>query len=219
MRRELVERWNWMNHNENELYAQGYQFIAGIDEAGRGPLAGPVVAGAVILPQYKKIFGLKDSKKLTAEQREAFYEAIIESSVAFSVKRVEPEEIDRINILEATKKAMTLAVEGLQQKPDFLLIDHLTLPAIPIPQKGITNGDSLCNSIAAASILAKVTRDRLMLAYHEKYPQYGFDKHKGYATKAHYAAIEKYGPSPIHRVSFKGVVKSPVEQDQKEFSF
>ncbi len=205
MRRELLERWNWMNQCENELYAKGYQLIAGIDEAGRGPLAGPVVAAAVILPRYKKIFGLDDSKKLSEKERQSLYDQIIETSISFAVKEVDHEEIDRINILQATKKAMLLAVEGLWQKPEFLLIDHLTLPSLSLPQQGITGGDGLSNSIAAASILAKVTRDRLMTAYHAEYPQYGFDRHKGYPTKGHYGALEKYGPCPIHRKTFRGV--------------
>lgn len=210
MRRELLERWNWMNLHENELYAKGYQLIAGIDEAGRGPLAGPVVAASVILPRYKKIFGLDDSKKLSEKERQSLYDQIIDTSISFSVKEVGHEEIDRINILQATKKAMFLAVEGLWQKPEFLLIDHLTLPSLSLPQQGITGGDGLSNSIAAASILAKVTRDRLMMAYHTEYPQYGFDRHKGYPTKGHYGALEKYGPCPIHRRTFRGVGKSPL---------
>lgn len=140
MRRELLERWNWMNLHENELYAKGYQLIAGIDEAGRGPLAGPVVAASVILPRYKKIFGLDDSKKLSEKERQSLYDQIIDTSISFSVKEVGHEEIDRINILQATKKAMFLAVEGLWQKPEFLLIDHLTLPSLSLPQQGITGG-------------------------------------------------------------------------------
>lgn len=179
--------------------------IAGIDEAGRGPLAGPVAAAAVILPEKHKISTLADSKKLSENQREKIYGEIKEVAIAVGVALVGCEEIDRINILQATKLAMTQAVDNLGDRPDFLLIDGNTPIETNISQETIIKGDSLCESIAAASIVAKVTRDRLMKELHKAYPQYLFSKHKGYGTKVHLEKIKKYGPSPIHRKTFKGV--------------
>lgn len=179
---------------------------AGIDEAGRGPIAGPVVAAAVILNENKKIGGINDSKQLTDKKRRALYKIIRENSLSHSVGIVDPDEIDRINILRAAIKAMKLAVEGLKVKPDFLYIDgNMNVPSL-IEQEALVKGDTRCYSIAAASIIAKVTRDIIMEDLHELYPQYNFRKHKGYPTKEHYNAIRKFGPSPVHRRTFRGVI-------------
>lgn len=179
-----------------------FTYICGIDEAGRGPLAGPVVAGAVILPKNINILYLNDSKKLSEKRREELYEEITEKAVAAAVGIVGPERIDEINILQATYEAMSQAVEKLCVKPDILLNDAVKIPGIEIKQVPIIKGDAKSVSIAAASILAKVTRDRLMRQYDELMPEYGFASHKGYGSAAHIAAIRKYGPSPIHRRSF-----------------
>jgi len=190
---------------ETDLRSRGYRLVAGLDEAGRGPLAGPVVAACVVLRPDVHIEGLNDSKKLTEKKRDALVKTICEAAMDFGVGVVEAAEIDRINILEATKKAMMLAVEDLRARPDYLIIDALTLP-LDIPQKPLIKGDARSASIAAASILAKTTRDRLMAGWHDKYPEYGFDTHKGYGCRSHMDAIRKYGPCPIHRKSFRGVL-------------
>jgi len=187
---------------EKEAYEKGYRYIAGVDEAGRGPLAGPVVAAAVILPENACIYGLNDSKKLTSKQRESLYDEIIEKAVAFSVGIIDEKQIDSINILNATKAAMENAVSSLKPQPDILFIDAVKLENIRIKQVPIVKGDSRSVSIAAASIIAKVTRDRLIDELDQVYPQYGFKKHKGYGTKEHIEAIKKYGICPIHRISF-----------------
>jgi len=190
---------------ERRVHQQGFQRVAGIDEAGRGPLAGPVVAAAVVLPQGLNLPGVMDSKMLNAGQREICYRQIVSCAVDMGVGCVEVTEIDRINILKASFKAMLLAVKNLQAPPDFLLIDGpYTLPVF-IPQRGIPKGDQLSLSIAAASIVAKVRRDRIMHEYHQLYPDYGFDRHKGYATKGHLQSLRKYGACPIHRMTFRGV--------------
>lgn len=191
-----------MSAFEKECAAEGKALCCGIDEAGRGPLAGPVVAAACILDPDVPIYGLDDSKKLSPKKRDALYDEITKKAKAFCVIRVEPEEIDRINILEATKNAMRAAVKGLSVKPDVLLIDAVNLTGTGIPVKPIIKGDAKSNSIAAASILAKVSRDRIMEEYDKEYPGYGFAQHKGYGTAAHYAAIHELGISPIHRMSF-----------------
>jgi ribonuclease HII len=178
--------------------------ICGIDEAGRGPLAGPVAAGAVILPKSCEILFLNDSKKLSPERRDLLYDEIKEKAVSFSVCLVGPEKIDEINILNATLLAMKGAVEGLKVKPDILLIDAVRIPGLSIPEVPIIKGDAKSLSIAAASVMAKVTRDRIMLEMDRQYPQYGFARHKGYGTAEHIAALKKYGPCPIHRRSFIG---------------
>ena len=191
---------------------QGYRHIAGIDEAGRGPLAGPVVAAAVILPAGFSLEGLDDSKKLSPSRRDSLFDEITGSALAIGVGLADHELIDRINILQATLAAMRQAVEKLQTAPDFLLIDGISQIHLNIPQKTIKRGDSLSASIAAASIIAKVTRDRLMSLYDTQYPGYGFAGHKGYGSASHLAAIAELGPSPIHRLSFRGVrehVKGP----------
>jgi len=190
---------------EDKLKSQGYELIAGIDEAGRGALAGPVVAGAVILPchNYPDWFKLvRDSKELSPKKREFLFYLIQQDALAVGTGVIAPEVIDSINILEATKLAMVQAVEKLPQEPQFLLIDRLTLPDCPTPQRGITRGDKLCLSIACASIVAKVTRDRIMEELDRAYPGYGLAKHKGYGTREHVSRLLQLGPSQIHRLSF-----------------
>ncbi|MGH7885762.1 MAG: ribonuclease HII [Thermodesulfobacteriota bacterium] len=179
---------------------------AGVDEAGRGPLAGPVVAAAVILCRSNEIQGLNDSKKLSPTTRERLFSEIKEKALFFGIGIVDNEEIDRINILQAALKAMELAVGMLPVKPDFLIIDGNQITSLSIPQRAIVKGDSKCASIAAASILAKVTRDRIMMEFDREYPDYNFSKHKGYPTKDHYEMLKKFGHCPIHRKTFKGVL-------------
>ncbi len=188
---------------EKAAVNSGFSCICGVDEAGRGPLAGPVCAAAVILPEGAVIEGLDDSKKLTEKKREKLYDIIKETAVAYSVAYGTLEEIESVNILEATYLAMNRAIEGLSVKPDFALIDGNRVPrGIKIPCETIVKGDSKSMSVAAASVLAKVTRDRLMLEYDKKYPEYNFKKHKGYGTKEHTELIKQYGPCEIHRPSF-----------------
>ena len=191
-----------MRHIEEELYSGGIRYIAGIDEVGRGPLAGPVVAAAVILPCDFKVLGVNDSKKLSEKKREELYELITGEAVSYSIGIIDNYTIDEINILEATKLAMKQAIEGLDTKPEYILIDALTLKDVMIPQRGIIKGDSLSVSIAAASIVAKVTRDRMMNEYHNRYPYYSFNRNKGYGTKAHYEGIFDHGLCDLHRRSF-----------------
>jgi len=190
---------------EKKAYAQGYRVVAGVDEAGRGPLAGPVVAAAAILNAGHPIAGLDDSKKLTPKKRDTLFDTLQAEAVAWGVGMAGPAEIDDVNILQASLLAMKRAVADMAMQPDFLLIDGLFKIFSPLPQEAITKGDSRSASIAAASIIAKVTRDRLMQTYHKTYPEYGFAGHKGYPTKAHKAAIRQYGCCPIHRRTFKGV--------------
>lgn len=187
---------------EEKYYAQGLQYICGIDEAGRGPLAGPVCAAAVILPVNIEIPGLNDSKKLTDKRRRELMPIIKEQAIAYGIAFADEKEIDEINILQATFLAMERAVQQLTVKPEVLLIDGNREKDFGIPVETIVKGDSRSASIAAASVLAKVTRDDYLLQMAQEYPQYGFEIHKGYGTKAHYAAIEKYGPCPIHRMTF-----------------
>jgi ribonuclease HII len=191
--------------HENELKSQGYELIAGIDEVGRGALAGPVVAGAVILPHSASLtwFELvRDSKELDYKKRETLFDCIMKEALAVGIGIVPPQVIDSVNILKATKLAMMQAVEKLSRQPQFLIIDRVTLSQCPIPQRGITRGDKLCLSIACASIIAKVTRDRIMEEFGQTYPGYGFAQHKGYGTKDHIFCLQKLGPSPIHRLYF-----------------
>lgn len=192
-----------MLQHEVTLWQLGYSSIAGVDEVGRGPLAGPVVACACILPKDTLFVGVTDSKALTAHQRTRL-EALLTShpEVCFSLALVSPEKIDQINILQATLLAMREAIIGLSKEPDYILVDGRDCPSTDYPTRPLIGGDSLSQSIAAASIIAKVHRDGMMLQYHEQYPEYGFDQHKGYGTKKHMEAIEKYGPCPIHRRSF-----------------
>ena len=192
---------------EEQAQVSGYAFIAGVDEVGRGCLAGPVVAGACILDISRPLpKGLNDSKKLTAKMREEIAEELKEFAVAYHIGQVEADEIDRINILEATKKAMLLAIAGLKPAADFLLIDALQLKQSPLPQKAIIKGDSISASIAAASIIAKTYRDNLMVEYDREFPEYGFAGHKGYGAATHFEALRTYGHCAIHRTSFRGVV-------------
>ncbi len=187
---------------ERRVKAEGFSAICGIDEAGRGPLAGPVCAAAVILPFGCEIDGLNDSKKLTEKKREALFDVVREQALAYSIALVDHKTIDEINILEATFLTMRQAAEGLQIPADYALVDGNRSKGLSIPHECVVGGDAKSPSIAAASILAKVTRDRLMLDYAAQYPEYLFEKHKGYGTKAHYEAILAHGPSPIHRMTF-----------------
>lgn len=192
---------DWLKY-ENEAKADGYNIVCGIDEAGRGPLAGPVCAAAVILPDGCIIEGANDSKKLTEKKREQLFDVIKETAVAYSIATADEKEIDEINILQATYLAMNRAFQGLNLKPDMALVDGNCDPGLGIPTRMIVKGDANSMSIAAASILAKVTRDRFMLEMDKKYPQYQFAKHKGYGTKLHYEMLDKYGASEIHRMTF-----------------
>ena len=187
---------------EDGCFAEGFQIVCGVDEAGRGPLAGPVCAAAVILPPHLQIPGLNDSKKLTDKRRRELMPVIKEQALAYGIAFATHEEIDQINILQATYLAMERALAQLNVKPDIALIDGNRAKDFGLPVKTVVHGDSLSASIAAASVLAKVTRDDLMLTMAEEYPQYGFEIHKGYGTKAHYAALTAHGPSPIHRMTF-----------------
>jgi ribonuclease HII len=198
---ELI-RLQELNKYENSAYFEGHNIIAGVDEAGRGPLAGPVVAAAVVFPKDTVIMGLDDSKKLSAKTREELYDQIVEKSLSYAVGIVDEKIIDQINILNATKKAMKIAVDKLSPKPDMVLVDAVEISDISQKQLPIIKGDSLSISIAAASIIAKVTRDRIMDDYCAQFPGYAFSKHKGYGTKEHISAIKKDGICPIHRVSF-----------------
>jgi len=202
--RKEIARLDKMSYYEKKAYSEGIQYIAGIDEAGRGPLAGPVVAAAVILPEGVTIYGLDDSKKLTAKRREELYGEIEQKALSYGIGIVDEKCIDEINIVNAVKMAMKTAIEALRPQPELLLIDAMKLEDCPIKQQSIIKGDSLSISIAAASVMAKVTRDRIMDKYGEKYPLYGFQKHKGYGTREHIHAIKKYGICPIHRISYIG---------------
>ncbi len=191
-----------MKEIENSLYKEGYRLIAGVDEAGRGPLAGPVCAAAVILPEDLVIEGINDSKKLTEKKREQLFNIIIDSAIAYSIEFSSPDVIDEINIKQATSLAMHNAVKNLDISADFVIIDGNDKIPFDIPYKYIVKGDAKSQTIAAASILAKVSRDRLMVELDKEYPEYGFAKHKGYGTKVHCAAIQKYGVLPVHRKTF-----------------
>ena len=194
---------------EKESIKKGFSRVAGIDEVGRGPLAGPVVSAAVMLPSSFPVSGVKDSKKLTPRKRADLYEKIYEHAISIGIGIVDSIEIDRINILKASLMSMAMSVDNLKPQPDYLLIDgKFKIPSV-LPQEPIVKGDSLSISIAAASIVAKVTRDRMMEIYHLYYPHFGFSQHKGYPTRAHKEAIREFGPCPIHRRSFKSVVVCP----------
>jgi ribonuclease HII len=193
-----MSRWDY----EGQYRKQGYQMICGADEAGAGPLAGPVYAAAVILPFELDIDGLDDSKKLKEAKREELFEVICRQAIAYAVTSIDAEEIDEINILNARLKAMDLAIQALEPQADFALIDGNRDKGIRCPHVTIVKGDSLSANIAAASILAKVSRDRFMLELDGQYPEYGFQKHKGYGTKAHYTALRQFGPCPLHRKTF-----------------
>ncbi len=199
---------------EQQAVNNGYRLIAGVDEVGRGCIAGPVVAAACILDLSKPLpDGLNDSKKLTAETRERITLDLKEHCIAYAIGEIDAGEIDRINILEATKQAMLLAIGALQPAADYVLIDALHLKQCSLPQKGIIKGDSLSASIAAASILAKTYRDALMCQYHEQYPQYGFNSHKGYGAPVHWKGLNEHGPCAIHRMTFHGVLPVVVDPE------
>ena len=192
---------------EEELYDQGFTNICGVDEAGRGPLAGPVVVASCILPPFLRIPGINDSKKLTEKKREELYKIIVKEALAYKVVFVSNEEVDELNIYNATKKGMLEAISELKIQPDYVLIDAMPLGELKMDNKSIIHGDALSASIAAASILAKVSRDQYMKKMDMKYPNYGFSRHKGYGTKAHIEALDKYGPCPIHRKTYYPVTK------------
>ncbi len=198
MKAESIDLWEL----ENSIYDEGYELLCGVDEAGRGPLAGPVCAAAVILPRGLVIPGLNDSKKLKEQQRELLYDVICRSALDYSIASASVEEIENLNILGATYLAMNRALEGLKLRPDLALVDGNRIEGVKYDCRCIIKGDGLCADIAAASILAKVTRDRYMIEISEKYPEYNFGKHKGYGTKLHYAALREHGPCEIHRMSF-----------------
>ena len=203
MKEKEEERLKELKKDEEKLHSNGVKLIAGIDEAGRGPLAGPVVVGIAIMPENSMIEGVNDSKKVSEKKREKLYDLITQEAIAWNVGIADQNEIDEINILNATKLALTRAIDGLKIKPDLILVDALTnINTLGIPYKSIIKGDAKEYLIAAASILAKVTRDRMMREYDEIYPQYGFSGHKGYGTAKHIAAIKEYGPCILHRKSF-----------------
>ncbi len=203
MKEKELERLTKLKEIEKDLYHKGLKSICGIDEAGRGPLAGPVVVAGVIMPQNSMIEGINDSKKVSEKKREKLYDLIIEEAISYSVAIIGQDVIDDINILNATKSGVTKVVDELEVKPDLIIVDALThINTRGIPYESIIKGDAKCYNIAAASILAKVTRDRIMREWDEVYPQYGFISHKGYGTAKHIAAIKEYGLCPIHRKTF-----------------
>lgn len=203
MKEKEIERLTILKEEEKKLYDENIKYICGIDEAGRGPLAGPVVVGAVILPEDSFIEGVNDSKKVSEKKREKIYEKIIEEAIAYSVGIVDQKTIDEINILNATKLGVKLALEGLSQRPDVIMVDALNnMDTLGIPYISVVKGDAKNYCIAAASIIAKVTRDRIMREWDEVYPIYGFSKHKGYGTAEHIRIIKENGPCALHRKSF-----------------
>ena len=198
-----LERLTNLKSMEKELYDKGFEYICGIDEAGRGPLAGPVVVAGVIMPKDSMIEGVNDSKKVSEKKREKLYDVILEEAISYSVAIIGQDVIDEINILNATKDGVTKVVEGLDVKPNLILVDALThINTKGIPYDSIIKGDAKCYNISCASIIAKVTRDRIMREWDEIYPQYGFINHKGYGTAKHIQALKEYGPCPIHRKTF-----------------
>ena len=212
MKEKEIERLNTLKEEENKLYEQGIEYICGIDEAGRGPLAGPVVVGAVIMPKDSFIEGVNDSKKISEKKREKIYDQILEEAIAYSIGVIDKDTIDEINILNATKLGVKQAVCTLKQRPDVIMVDALTgLDTDGIPYISVIKGDAKNYSIAAASIIAKVTRDRMMKEWDEVYPEYGFAKHKGYGTAEHIRIIKEKGPCLIHRRSF---IKNFVDIDK-----
>lgn len=205
MKEKELDRLTKLKQIETQIYQKNgqIQYICGIDEAGRGPLAGPVVVASVIMPKNSMIEGINDSKKISEKKRENLYEQIIEEAISYAVGIIDQKEIDKINILNATKEALTRSLQDLKTTPDLILVDALNkIDTLGIPYQSIIKGDALAYSISAASIIAKVTRDRIMRQWDEIYPQYGFEKHKGYGTATHIQAIKEYGLCPIHRKSF-----------------
>ena len=203
MKEKEEERLKVLKQHEDELRKKGFKTICGIDEAGRGPLAGPVVVASVIMPEDSMIEGVNDSKKISEKKREKLYDQIIEEAIGYSISIIGQEEIDEINILNATKKGLTDSLKELKVKPDLIIVDALAhIDTLGIPYESIIKGDAKCYSISAASILAKVTRDRIMREWATIYPQYGFEQHKGYGTAKHISAIKEYGACPIHRKTF-----------------
>ena len=203
MKEKELERLTNLKAYENELHEKGFKNICGIDEAGRGPLAGPVVIASVIMPADSMIEGVNDSKKVSEKKREKLYDQIIEEAISYGVAIIGQDKIDNINILNATKKGLTMSLKELTVKPDLILVDALEhIDTLGIPYEAIIKGDAKAYSIAAASIIAKVTRDRIMREYDEVYPEYGFAKHKGYGTAMHIPAIKEHGPCPLHRKTF-----------------
>ncbi len=203
MKEKEAARLELLKEKENELRKRGFNSICGIDEAGRGPLAGPVVVASVIMPVESNIEGVNDSKKISEKKREKLYEQILDEAISYGVGIVGQDEIDEINILNATKKGLTMSLQELTVKPDLIIVDALNhIDTMGIPYESIIKGDAKCYSISAASIIAKVTRDRIMREWDKVYPEYGFERHKGYGTSAHIEAIKEYGLCPIHRRSF-----------------
>ncbi len=203
IKQKEIERLTILKDMEKNLYEKGFKYICGIDEAGRGPLAGPVVVAGVIMPKDSMIEGVNDSKKVSEKKREKLYEIILAEAISYSVAIVGQDVIDDINILNATKQGVTKVVKELDVTPNLILVDALTnIDTKGIPYDSIIKGDATCYNIAAASIIAKVTRDRIMREWDEVYPQYGFINHKGYGTKKHIDALKEYGPCPIHRKTF-----------------
>ena len=203
MKEKEEQRLEKLKEYENELQNKGFEYICGIDEAGRGPLAGPVVVASVIMPKDSIIEGINESKKVSEKKREKLYDLILEQAISYGVGIIGQDEIDDINILNATKKGLTNSLKELTQRPDLILVDALTnIDTLGIPYESIIKGDAKCYSISAASIIAKVTRDRIMREWDKIYPQYGFATHKGYGTSAHINAIKEYGPCPLHRKTF-----------------
>ena len=203
MKEKEIERLTNLKAYENELHKKGFKYICGIDEAGRGPLAGPVVIASVIMPEDSMIEGINDSKKVSEKKRELIYDKILEEAVSYGVAIIGQDEIDDINILNATKKGLTMSLKELTVKPDLILVDALEhIDTLGIPYESIIKGDAKAYSISAASIIAKVTRDRIMREWSEIYPEYGFEVHKGYGTAKHIAAIKEHGLCQIHRKSF-----------------
>ena len=203
MKEKEEQRLNMLKQYENDLRNKGYKYICGIDEAGRGPLAGPVVVASVIMPENSMIEGVNDSKKVSEKKREKLYDLILKEAISYGVGIIGQDEIDEINILNATKKGLTTSLKELTQKPDLIIVDALThIDTLGTPYESIIKGDAKCYSIAAASIIAKVTRDRIMREWDKVYPQYGFVAHKGYGTVAHIKALKEYGACPLHRKTF-----------------
>lgn len=203
MKEKELERLNEIKKIDMSVFDEGFNYVCGIDEAGRGPLAGPVVVAAVVMPKDSMIEGVNDSKKVSEKKREKLYDLILEEAISYGVGIVDQGEIDRINILNATKAGLTQAVSSMKTKPDIILVDALTnIDTCGVPYRSIIKGDAKSYSIAAASIIAKVTRDRIMREWDKVYPQYGFEKHKGYGTAAHISAIKENGICPLHRLSF-----------------